>query len=315
MRKKHYLVEKLRRMSRSDKGEPDLKRKSLGDKLDKRRERLYSRIPEKPQPKIMDFAIPESRIKEFFRVETSKRDGELVQTLSSIDDPRKKVKWTVIEDPLGWEFDDVRGEGLSKIKDYPPVYALETEGGALMISHLGRFTFTIGGSYVTSKELVRVFGIGLEHAMKFDVGISPLERELEEASKRVKELRREIEKKEARLVILASKASKIDELEEDMEEKERNIISKSSEIEKLKEKTAKLKSDIFYFKNVVDEYKSSVKEKDITIARQREKIEDLNRELDKIKTERRGILEEIDKLKRELEEKEKIMGSKSSRAE
>ncbi|MFQ5868236.1 MAG: hypothetical protein ACE5IT_09645 [bacterium] len=313
MRKRDALAEKLRKLSESDSSTPIFKRRTLRDKLKARGREVSTKVEEKPQSTIMDFGLPEAKIKEFFRVETSSQDGELIQILYSIDNPKKRVKWTVLEDPQGWEFDTIKEEGLTKMKDYPPIYVYETDDGALLVSHVGRFTFTAGGSLVSTKELVKIFGLGLRQAKKLDIGISPLEKELEESSEKIKELKRKLEKKEAKIKILEGKSTYSDELEEELGRKDQIIISKSSEVEKLKENNVKLKSDIGYLKNLLGEYKASIDEKDKTIAEQKKKIERIENEFTQIKNEKEADKEELNRTKKELKEKDRIIASKDSK--
>ncbi len=314
MRKKALLAEKLRKISEGDTTTPLFKRRMLKDKLSKLGDigkEVSARAEKRFLPTVMDFGLPESKIKGFLRVETSSQEGELVQTLYSLDNPRKRVKWTVLEDPQGWEFDTIKEEGLTKVKDYPPVYVYEIEDGALLASHVGGFTFTVGGTLVSTRELINIFSLGLNQAKKLDLGVSPLEKELAESGDKIKELKKSLEKKEARIEVFKGASIHLDELEEELERKDQFILSKSSMAEKLRENITKMKSDIVYLNNLLGEYKVSIDGKDQVIAEQKKRIGEIDNELTRVKNKKAADNDELGRIKKELETKESIIASQS----
>ncbi len=318
MRKKALLAEKLRKISEGDTTTPLFKRRMLKDKLSKLRDRgeeVSVRAEKKSLPTVIDFGLPESKVKGFLRVETSSQEGELVQTLYSLDNPKKRVKWTVLEDPQGWEFDMIKEEGLTKVKDYPPVYVYETGDGALLASHVGGFTFTVGGTLVSTRELINIFSLGLNQAKKLDLGVSPLEKELSESGEKIKELKKSLEKKEVKIEVLKGESIHLDELEEEIERKDQAIVSKSSRAEKLRENITKLNSDIMYLKNLLEEYKVSIDGKDRVIAEQKRRIEEIDNELTRAKNEKAADNDELGRIKKELETKESTIASQSPEIE
>jgi len=311
MRKKALLAEKLRKISEGDTTTPLFKRRMLKNKLRDRGNEVSARVEKKALPTVMDFGLPESKVKGFLRVETSSQEGELVQTLYSLDNPKKRLKWTVLEDTQGWEFDTIKEEGLTKVKDYPPVYVYETTDGALLASHVAGFTFTVGGTLVSTRELINIFSLGLNHAKKLDLGVSPLEKELAESGNKIKELKKSLEEKETKIAVFKGESIHVNELEAEIERKDHFIASKSSMAEKLRENITKMKSDIAYLKNLLKEYKVSIDGKDQIIVEQKKRIEEIDNELTRVKNKKVVDNDELGRIKKELETKESIIASQS----
>ena len=261
MRKKDVLADKLKKLTTGESSTASSK-KSLKDKLIKSKEVVKPKAKEKPQPKISDFKLPDVKLRGFFNLDTSIEDGELIQNLCSVENPKKKVKWSVLEDPQGWEFDAIKDEGLKKVKDYPPTYIYEKGSNALVASHVGGFTFTAGGSLVSKRELIKIFGLGMRYIQNSNIGLSSLEKDLQESENKIKALKKKLNKNEAKLEIVEGKSSHSVDLEEELGRKDTALISKSTEAEKLKKSNVQLKSDLEYLKNLLEDYKKAVGEKD-----------------------------------------------------
>ena len=77
------------------------------------------------------------------------------------------IKWTAKIDKHGAEFYSLKGEGLMKMKDNPPIYGMEFDDGALISTHMGEYTFTMGCYKFDVKTLVKIFAFGIENAKRF----------------------------------------------------------------------------------------------------------------------------------------------------
>ncbi len=79
------------------------------------------------------------------------------------------MKWTVKNDKHGQEFYSLRNEGLMKMKENPPIYGMEFEDGALISTHMGEYTFIMGGYNFDVKTLVKIFAYGVENAKRYSL--------------------------------------------------------------------------------------------------------------------------------------------------
>lgn len=118
---------------------------------------------------INELVIPEEKLSKLFKIQTSYTENTLTQMLTAWKDPEKVLKWTVKHDKHGEEFYSLKDEGLQKMKDNPPIYGMEFDDGAIIASHMGEYTFTMGCYNFDIKSLVKVFAFGLENAKKFNL--------------------------------------------------------------------------------------------------------------------------------------------------
>lgn len=118
---------------------------------------------------INDLAIPAQKLSKLFKIETQYTEVTLNQLFTSWKDPNKIIKWTVKEDKHGKEFYSLKGEGLLKMKDNPPIYGMEFEDGALISTHMGDYTFIMGCYNFDVKTLVKIFAYGVENAKSYDL--------------------------------------------------------------------------------------------------------------------------------------------------
>jgi hypothetical protein len=122
---------------------------------------------------IEDLAIPAS-VDELEgkgeRLEVVRESGELIQTLSLKGNPEISVRWTVFNDPDLTEIDFLKSEGLVRIEENPPIYVLEIGGGTLFVSHVGDYTFSMGGCDIKGGRLLKLFMSGLNNARRFELG-------------------------------------------------------------------------------------------------------------------------------------------------
>lgn len=118
---------------------------------------------------IKDLAVPEARLSRLFKIETKYTAEELVQILTSWRDSRKIIKFTIKKDPTMQEFYAVINEGLTKLKEKPPVYGLEMNNGAIITSHLGDYTFIMGCRNIELMTLVKLFAYALENAKRYNL--------------------------------------------------------------------------------------------------------------------------------------------------
>lgn len=118
---------------------------------------------------ISDLAIPAQKLSKLFRIETSYSEDTLTQILTAWKDPEKVIKWTVKHDKHGEEFYSLKGEGLMKMKDNPPIYGMEFDDGAIIATHMGEYTFTMGCYHFDVKTLVKIFAFGVENAKRFNL--------------------------------------------------------------------------------------------------------------------------------------------------
>jgi hypothetical protein len=118
---------------------------------------------------ISDLAIPAQKLSKLFRIETSYTEVALTQILTAWKDSEKIIKWTAKLDKHGQEFYSLKGEGLMKMKDNPPVYGMEFDDGAIISTHIGEYTFIMGCYNFDVKTLVKIFAYGLENAKRFNL--------------------------------------------------------------------------------------------------------------------------------------------------
>jgi hypothetical protein len=118
---------------------------------------------------ISDLAIPAQKLSKLFRVETSYSEVALTQILTAWKDSEKIIKWTAKLDKHGQEFYSLKGEGLMKMKDNPPVYGMEFDDGAIISTHIGEYTFIMGCYNFDVKTLVKIFAYGIENAKQFNL--------------------------------------------------------------------------------------------------------------------------------------------------
>ena len=118
---------------------------------------------------ISDLAIPAQRLSKLFKVETSYTEDTLTQILTAWKDTSKVIKWTAKLDKHGQEFYSLKGEGLMKMKDNPPIYGMEFEDGAVIATHMGEYTFIMGCYSFDVRTLVKIFAFGIENAKRFNL--------------------------------------------------------------------------------------------------------------------------------------------------
>lgn len=118
---------------------------------------------------IRDLAIPEQKLSKLFKIETKYTTDSLIQIFTSWRDPKKVIKWTVKKDDKKDEFNSLKNEGLSKLRENPPVYGIEVDNGALIASHIGSYTFIMGCKNLDLTTLTKLFGYGLENARRFEL--------------------------------------------------------------------------------------------------------------------------------------------------
>jgi hypothetical protein len=118
---------------------------------------------------ISDLAIPAHKLSKLFNVETSYTEDSLSQILTAWKDPEKIIKWTAKLDKHGREFYSLRGEGLIKMKDNPPIYGMEFDEGAVISTHIGDYTLIMGSHNFDVKSLVKIFAFGIENAKRFNI--------------------------------------------------------------------------------------------------------------------------------------------------
>ncbi len=148
-----------------------LKAKSAAEIEDKKPvDLIESLIPEKRTLTfISDLAIPSHKLSKVFKVETSYTEKTLTQILTAWKDDNKVIKWTAKLDKHGEEFYSLKGEGLMKMKNDPPIYGLEFEDGAVIATHMGDYTFIMGCYNFDVKSLVKIFAFGIDNAKQFDL--------------------------------------------------------------------------------------------------------------------------------------------------
>ncbi|RMF91252.1 MAG: hypothetical protein D6733_01670 [Methanobacteriota archaeon] len=153
------------------KSEPILQVKRAEEIEDKKPEDLIETLSTEKRELgfISDLAIPAQKLSKVFRIETSYTEDTLTQILTAWRDPDKVIKWTVKHDKHGKEFYALRGEGLMKMKDNPPIYGMEFDDGAIIATHMGEYTFTMGCYNFDVKSLVKVFAFGIENAKRFNL--------------------------------------------------------------------------------------------------------------------------------------------------
>ncbi len=151
--------------------EPILKVKKVEEIDEKKPEQLIEPLilEKKNISYIKELAIPEEKLSKLFKIETSYTENTLTQMLTAWKDPEKELKWTVKHDKHGEEFYSLKNEGLQKMKDNPPIYGMEFEDGAIIASHMGEYTFTMGCYNFDLKSLVKIFAFGLENAKRFNL--------------------------------------------------------------------------------------------------------------------------------------------------
>jgi len=118
---------------------------------------------------IRDLAIPEQKLSKLFKIETKYTFNALTQVFTSWRDPKKVIKWTVKKDETKEEFNSLKNEGLSKLRENPPVYGIEVDNGALIASHIGSYTFIMGCKNMDLATLTKLFGYGMENARRFEL--------------------------------------------------------------------------------------------------------------------------------------------------
>jgi len=128
----------------------------------------------KPIPgSIKDLTIPESAF-ELFTIEVTTDPGErkmATQLLGLREDPKVKVKLTVLEDKESIEFEGLKSENLRLVKSYLPIYGQEFPGGAVLISHQGTYTFSMASHDMKIEDLLRMFEYAIECAWKYELGM------------------------------------------------------------------------------------------------------------------------------------------------
>jgi hypothetical protein len=118
---------------------------------------------------ISDLAIPAPKLSKLFKIETSYTEVALTQILTAWKDSEKIIKWTAKLDKHGQEFYSLKGEGLMKMKDNPPVYGMEFDDGAIISTYIGEYTFIMGCYNFDVKTLVKIFAYGIENAKRFNL--------------------------------------------------------------------------------------------------------------------------------------------------
>lgn len=118
---------------------------------------------------ISELAIPAQKLSKLFRIETTYTEVALTQILTAWKDSEKIIKWTAKLDKHGQEFYSLKGEGLMKMKDNPPVYGMELDDGAIISTHIGEYTFIMGCYNFDVKTLVKIFAYGIENAKRFNL--------------------------------------------------------------------------------------------------------------------------------------------------
>ncbi len=174
MQKRLDIKKKLQKMSDMSDGRetdsPLLKARDPGEiEVDRAGETILDR-----PASINDLAIPASVDElegEEEGMEAVHESGELIQTLSLKENPEINVRWTVFNDPDLTEFDFLKSEGLVRIEENPPIYVLEIGGGTLFVSHVGDYTFSMGGYDIKEGHLLKLFMSGLNNARRFELGV------------------------------------------------------------------------------------------------------------------------------------------------
>jgi hypothetical protein len=118
---------------------------------------------------ISDLAIPAQKLSKLFKVETTYTEDTLNQILTAWKDPEKIIKWTAKLDKHGQEFYSLKGEGLMKMKDKPPIYGMELDDGAIIATHMGEYTFIMGCYNFDVKTLVKIFAFGVDNAKQYNL--------------------------------------------------------------------------------------------------------------------------------------------------
>jgi hypothetical protein len=153
------------------KEKPLLKVKKIEEIHEKKPEELIEPLikEKKDLTFISDLAIPAHKLSKLFNVETSYTEDSLSQILTAWKDPEKIIKWTAKLDKHGREFYSLRGEGLIKMKDNPPIYGMEFDEGAVISTHIGDYTLIMGSHNFDVKSLVKIFAFGIENAKRFNI--------------------------------------------------------------------------------------------------------------------------------------------------
>lgn len=120
---------------------------------------------------IGKLAIPDSAY-ELFSIEAAvdPTGNRVTQLLGLRDDPKVRVKWTVIRDAEQKEFDWLRIAGLTLIRSDRSIYGRKLEDGALVVSHADGYTFSMASRSMELEELVELFVSGLGYVKGRGIG-------------------------------------------------------------------------------------------------------------------------------------------------
>ncbi len=164
-------VQTRRKVKKKPREEPILQSKRATEIDEKKPDEIIEPLIREKQTLtfISDLAIPAQKLSKLFRVETSYTEVALTQILTAWKDSEKIIKWTAKLDKHGQEFYSLKGEGLMKMKDNPPVYGMEFDDGAIISTHIGEYTFIMGCYNFDVKTLVKIFAYGIENAKQFNL--------------------------------------------------------------------------------------------------------------------------------------------------
>jgi peptidoglycan hydrolase CwlO-like protein len=336
MRKKLNISEKLRKMSEATlgKGLPILRRRRAKEGVSETG-RLRS---------IKDLAIPSSELRDVLSKEVvcdPTESRNLVQLLSLKKKPEIEVKWTVFRDPDRKEFKWFKDRGGSPTKEDPSILALKFDGGTVLASHTGRYTFTMGSYNLGVEELTRIFETGLNHARKYDLGtlvvreekreevpevIPDIRGEIKEKDRKIKELEDEISSlKKERDKALSESTKKISALEAKVKEfkeelrKREEITPEVPKVEELKP----LQEEIDILRKIIEEREAPSPESTEEILALEAKVKEFEEELRKkeeiisAKTSEikklKSLKKEVDPLRKSLKEKEAMLSESTKK--
>ncbi len=165
MQKRLDIKEKLQKMSEKMGTDPPILKAKDPDEIEDVR---AGDIVQERLSSIEDLAIPAS-VDELREIEIVHTQGKLIQNLSLKEHPEVNLRWTVFNDPDKGEFDFLISEGMVRIEENPPIYVLEIGGGGgiLFVSHIGDYTFSMGGYDIKRGNLLKLFMSGLNSARRF----------------------------------------------------------------------------------------------------------------------------------------------------
>ena len=171
MRKKNDIAEKLEKLSNGEGTTlPDFSAKKASEIEEQPKDVIGPSGKPIPQS-IKDLTIPESAFELFtIEVTTDPREGKMASQLLGLrEDPKAKVKLTVLKDEDSLEFEDLKSENLRLVKSYFPIYGNKSSHGAVLISHQGDYTFSMASHDMKIEELLRLFEYSLECAWKYEL--------------------------------------------------------------------------------------------------------------------------------------------------